>query len=103
MIGHDHARDFLADAVRQANHAQFFDVRRFLIDLFDFVGINVLAVGVDDDVFRSSDQIEIPIVIQTTQVAGVQPAIDQRLSSRFFVAEITNHDIRTAGDDLTNT
>ena len=50
MIGHNHAGDFFADAVGQTDYAQFLDIRRVLVNLFNFVGIDVLAVGIDDDV-----------------------------------------------------
>ena len=98
VIGHHHARDFLADAVRQTDNAEFLDVRRILVDLFDFVRIDVLAVGVDDDVFRSAHEIEIAVVIQAAEVAGIKPAIDQRLLRRLFIAEITDHHIGAARD-----
>ena len=94
------AGNFLADAVRQADDTQLLDVRRILIDLFDFIGINVLAVRVDDDVFRSADEIEIAFVVDATEVARVEPTIHQRFLGRFVISKIAEHHIRSARDDF---
>ena len=98
VVRHHHAGHLFADAIRQANHAKFFDIRRILVDLFDFVGINVLAVRVDDDLFRAAHQIEIAVVVEPAQIAGIKPAIYERFTRGFFIAKITEHHVRPARD-----
>ncbi len=51
VISHNQASDFLPDAVRQTDDAQLLDVRRVFIDLFELVRINILTIGIDDDLF----------------------------------------------------
>ena len=102
IIRHDDACDFFADAVRITDHAQLFDVRRILINLFHFVGIDVLAIGIDDDVFRAAYQVEIAFIIQTSQIARIKPAIDERFARGFFVAEVTQHHVRSSRDYFTD-
>ena len=77
-VRHDHASDFFADAVRQSDDAQLFDERRRVISFFNLVWINVLAVCVNDNLFRASDEIEVAFFVEPSEVACVQPTINER-------------------------
>ena len=56
----DHrARDLLADAVGEADDGQLLDVRAVAVELLELVGVDVLAVGVDDDVLLAADEVQV--------------------------------------------
>src|SRR6266511_1620205 len=78
VVGHHQASHLLANSIRQTDDAQFFHVRRVLIDLFELVRINVLAVGIDNDFFGASDEEEIAVVIEFSQIAGIEPTLNER-------------------------
>jgi len=68
-------------------------VRRVAIDLFQFVGINVLAVRVNDDFLGASHQEQVAVVINFAEVSGVQPTFNERLAGRGFIGVITEHHV----------
>ena len=103
VIGHDHARDLLAQrAVGQTDDAQLFDVRRIRVEFFDLVWIDVLAVRINDDVFGAPDKVEVAVVVEAAEVARVEPAIDEDGARGLLVIVITEHHVCAARDDLAN-
>src|SRR4030095_4876385 len=102
VIGHDQACDFLTDSIRQSYYAQFLDVRRIRIGLLQLVRINILAVRVDNDLFRAPDQVKIAVVIKPAEISRIQPTLYQRFSSCIVVFEITEHHVWTTRDNLTD-
>src|SRR5205085_12165983 len=100
VVGDDEARDLLADAFGEADHAEFFDVGRILVEFFDLVRVDVLAVRVDDDLFRAADEVEVAFVVESSEVARVEPAPGERALRRLLVLVVAEHDVVAARDDL---
>src|SRR6266567_3748084 len=103
IVRYNQARHLFTKTIRQTNNAQLFNVRRVRVQLFQLVRVNVLAVSVDDDLFRSPDEIEIAVFVQTPEVAGVEPAIDKRAAGRVRVFVVTEHDVWPTSNHFTNT
>ena len=61
VVRHDRARDLLGRAVGQADDRQVLDERRVAVEILDLVGVDVLAVGVDDHLLRAPDQVQVPL------------------------------------------
>ena len=53
-LGHDDRRHLLTRAVGEADHRQLADEIGARVDLLQLVGIDVLPVGVDDDLLRTA-------------------------------------------------
>ena len=69
-------RERLAGRALQADDANFLDVRRLLVVRFDFLGVDVLAVAKDDDVFLASGDVEVAVDVAVLgdRLAEYQPA-----------------------------
>src|SRR5215217_1611881 len=82
------ACDLFAGSVGQTNDAKFFYVRRIGIKLLKLIRVHILAVCVDDDLFRTTHKIQISIVVQATEVSCVQPSLDESISCRALILVI---------------
>ena len=98
VIDHHQAGQKLASI---ANHHRVGDVWRELQQVLEFRGRDVLATGSDDDVLHPVGDLEIALVVEPTDVTGVQPAVAQRLSRLGRLVIITHEDVGTAQQDLT--
>src|SRR6266542_3089707 len=68
-------------------------------DGFDFSRVNVCSAG-DDHVFQAIENVEVPVRVLITNVAGSEKAVPEREFSFFRLVPITAHDIRAAGDQF---
>ena len=60
---------------RDAEDAQLLDKCRLSIVRFDFLGIQILAGGEDDDLFLAAGDVQAALRVEPTEVAGVsQPS-----------------------------
>src|SRR5205085_1707946 len=84
----------------EADDAEFFDERRVLVEFFYLVWVDVLSVRVNDDLFRASDEVEVAFVVESSEVARVEPAADECALCRLLVAVVAEHDVWAARDDL---
>ena len=80
-FGDDRAGHLLADAVGHADHRQLLDERGVAVEILDLVGVDVLAVGVDDDVLRAPDEVQVAVLVEAPEIAGVEPAVADRLAA----------------------
>ena len=75
-------RDQVGPAV--ADHDALGD-QRMLLDLgLDVGGRDVLAAGGDDDVLLAAGDLDVAVGVDLADVAGVQPAVDERLAGRLL-------------------
>ena len=65
-----------------------------------FAGVEVLAAGGDDDVLLAAGDLEEAVVVELADVAGVQPAVDQRVGGRLGVLPVLPEDIGPPHQDL---
>ena len=70
-------------------------------DLFHLARIDVVAAG-DDDVLCPVEQVEVTLVVEEADIAGVQPTVSQGLGRGFRVVPIARHHYFAAGDDFTD-
>src|SRR6266545_7692413 len=62
---------------------------------------DVLAVGVDDELFFAVDEAQVPVLVELADVARVQPAlVVDRLFGLLRVLEVANHDRAAASENL---
>ena len=62
---------------------------------------DVLAPGGDDDVLLPAGHPQVAVVVELTQVAGVQPAVGvDHLGGRGLVVPVTGEDVRPGHEDL---
>ena len=94
-LGEPHHRQLLHEVLRE-------------VELLDLVGMDVLSVGVDDDVLLAADKGEPTLAVHLAEVTRVEPAIPDDgagelpvdlglLRTRAVVAE---HDVRPPGQHL---
>src|SRR5690349_1966933 len=102
VISDDQTRNLLTDTVSQTDNAQLLNVRRVSVNLFELVGIDVLAVRIDNDLFRSAHEIKIAVVVNATEVTCVEPAIDECLARCTLVFVVAEHHVWTTCNNLTN-
>ena len=78
-VGHDHGIEAFGVGVAglgfQAHHADFLDEGRLQVVGFDLFGINVFAVGEDDEFLAASGDEQIAAGIEVAEVAGIKPAV----------------------------
>src|SRR5712671_1816466 len=65
----------------------------------DFAGVNILAAG-DDHVLQTIENVEVPVGVLITNVAGAKEAVPERAFYLVRVVPIATHDIRPARDQL---
>ena len=100
LLGDDDRRDLLGHPVGQPHDRELGDQLRRGVDLFHFVGVDVLAAAVHDHVLAAADQEEMSVLVEASQVARVEPAVAQRFRRRLVVAVVAGHDVRPLGRDL---
>ena len=69
--------------------------------LLDVGRRQVLAAGGDDQVLLAVLDVEVAVAVDLADVAGVQPAVDDRRRRRLLVAVVALEDPRRAQEDLT--
>ena len=74
---------------------------RVLLDLVLEVGRgDVLAAGGDDDVLLAAGDLDEAVGVDLADVAGVEPAVDDRLPGRLLVLVVALEDVRALDQDL---
>ena len=61
---------------------------------------DVLAARGDDDVLLAAGDRQVAVVVELADVAGVQPAVDERLPRRLLVLVVALEDVRAPDQDL---
>src|SRR5262245_64261598 len=61
---------------------------------------DVLAPGRDNDLLLSAGDREIAVIVEFTQVAGVEPAIEESLCGCLRVPPVPEHHLAAADEDL---
>src|ERR1700730_15552483 len=82
----------------EPDNGEFLDVLRMAIGLFEFLDVDVVAAGVDDDVLGAADNIERAVVIEASEVAGPEPSFADHFVGRGLVAVIAGHHVGSARD-----
>jgi len=67
--------------------------------LLDVARVHVDPVR-DDQVLLAIDEVQEPVLVDVAEVAGVQPAVDDRGGRRVWLAVVAGHEERAAPDDL---
>src|SRR3954447_16026392 len=97
---HDESRDGLAPlGVWDPDDRRGADIRVRFDDILHFAGIDVEPAR-DHHVLLSISQVEEVLVVETADVAGVQPPVPQRLRGQLRLPPVTVHDERSAYADL---
>ena len=100
LLRHDDGRHLLRHPIGKSDNGEFGDQVRRGVDLFHLVRVDVLAAAVHDHVLAPADQEEVSLLVETPQVAGVEPAVAQRFRGRLVVPVVPGHDVRTLGGNL---
>ena len=79
------------------------DIRDALNIILDLLGVNVLAVGEDDEVLLTSRDDELTALVDGTVVAGVEFSVDEDLCGLLGVLVVAEHDRITLDCDLAQT
>ena len=87
---HDRADHFTPACIGQPDHGAVVNRGVFAQDFLDFTGGHILAPG-DDHVFLAINHVEITLVIETTDIPGVQPAPLQRGCAGRGIIPIAEH------------
>ena len=97
---HDDGGDGLDPArVGDAEHGRLGHRRVRVDDLLDLARGDVLAARLDH-VLLAVDDVEVALVVEDAEVAGVQPAVAERLGRLGGVVPVAEHRLRRAVHDL---
>ena len=91
-------RDRVGPAV--AVHHGLGDPARLLEVVLDVGRREVLAARGDDDVLLAAGDEEEAVLVERAEVAGVQPAVDDRAEARVVVLVVAAEDVRALDQDL---
>src|SRR5215210_4318047 len=83
-----------------ADHDALRDVRALLDLGFEVGGGDVLAARRDDDVLLAAGDREVAVLVELAEVAGVQPAVLERLARGLLVLVVALEDVRPPDQDL---
>ena len=88
---HHHGPHRLAPVrIGHADHRDFAHRRVLRHRLLDFAAVDVLAAR-DDHVLLAVDEVQVALVVDVADVAGVHPAVAQRLRGRIRVVPVAEH------------
>ena len=93
------APDFAPFVVGNADQRGFGDGRMGVHDAFDLSRVDVLAAA-DDHVLEPPDDRIAAVGVADRQIAGVEPAVDDRLGGRFGVVPVAGGDVPAPDDQL---
>src|SRR5579872_7486103 len=92
--------DLLAERlVRHADHGGLGDRGMLVEHLLDLARVDVVAAA-DDQVLLAVHDVEVAVLVDPGQVAGVEPAVADRLGGGLGPLPVALHDVRPADDDL---
>ena len=83
-----------------AVHDGLGDPARLLEVVLEVGGREVLAAGGDDDVLLAARDVDVAVLVDRAQVAGVQPAVDDRAEARVVVAVVALEDVVALEEQL---
>src|SRR5262249_30096090 len=66
----------------------------------DFLGIDVLARGRDDDVLDAPREVQVAVAVEVAYVARVQPALANGPFRRALISKIADGNVRSAHGDF---
>ena len=97
---HDHANHGLAPSlIGLADHRRSGHGRVAAQRVLDLAGGHVLAAR-DDDVLLPIDDVEHPVLVESADIAGVQPSVDDRLGRQVGPVPVAGHHLRAADENL---
>src|SRR5713101_2667923 len=94
--GYGQRGDLFALRDFEADDGEFLDVLRMAVGLFEFVDVNVVAAGVDDDVLGAADDVERTVVVEASEVTRAEPSFADHLVGRGLVTVIAAHHVGSA-------
>ena len=100
FLGHDDRGNPLAGTVGKADNGELFDETRVAVELLELVGIDILAVLVDDHLFRAAYDEEVPPFVETPEVAREEPTVAESFFGSFLVSVISRHHVGPPRSDL---
>ena len=66
--------------------------RQALENIFDVLGIDVLAFFGDDHILSPAEKLQMAGGVELSEVAGHEPTVDDGLRGQFWIVEIMRHD-----------
>src|SRR6476469_9735392 len=66
----------------------------------DVFGIDIFAAFGDDHVFLTAEELQVPRQIETPEIAGQQPAVNDSFGGQLRIVEVVRHDRRALGRDF---
>ncbi len=100
VVGHDESLDRLAPLfVWDADDSGVLDFRMAVKGLLDLTRIDVFAAGNDDFLLAVDDE-QKAVVVAPADIAGLQPAVVERIEGGGRIVPITAQQARRVGDDF---
>src|SRR5699024_2643839 len=88
--------------IRSAYDADLIDLGDLIDDLFDLARVDVVS-AMDDEVLDAVDDEEIPVLVQSTEVARAEPALGiEDLGGGFGFLPVAGHDCGPTQQHLTH-
>src|SRR5947209_20401683 len=98
--GGDEGDHLLAVAgIRAADHCRHLDCGMLEQGVLDIAGVDVEATT-DDQVLLAVDDEQVAVLVEIAEIAGVQPAVTQRLAAGLGRTPVSLHYGGGAADDL---
>jgi hypothetical protein len=96
----DHGHDFLAEPlVGHSDHGGLGHARVGVQHILDLAGVHVVPAA-DDELLLPADDEQEAVLVEVTEVAGVQPAAGEGLGGGLRPVQVPLHHVQPAGDDL---
>ena len=92
----------ISRACLQPHHTNFFHIRRLEVVRLDLLGVYIFSVGEDDDFLAPPGDKQIASGIEVAEIAGVEPAVAQRLGCGLGAIPISLHHECATDHDLTH-
>src|SRR6266542_2505437 len=83
----------LVSLIRRTDHGGLEDRGMAVQDGLDLLGIDVLAAA-DDHVLDPVDDPQVAVGVEDADVAGVQPAVAERVGGRLWPVQVPLHHVR---------
>ena len=91
--GHHQRRDLFALGDLQADDREFLADMRMAVSFLKLVDVDIVAARIDDDVLGAAHDVQAALIVETAEVAGMQPSVLQHVVGGGLIAIVTRHHV----------